>query len=202
MAAAAYDPYPYVEDEVVYENKAGAAKLAGTLTQPPGEGLFPAVLLITGSGRQDRDEALLGHRPFATTEDFAGDVLAGVEFLKTRGVHRIGLVGHSEGGMIAPMVAVRSNDVAFIVLMAGTGVTGEEVLHAQAAAIARAAGANEERMARNSALQAQLNAIIKQKSDPQVRESRIRELREKLKLPAGQQFTAAATPRRAAIATT
>ena len=89
-----------------------------------------------------------------------------------------------------------------IVLMAGRGVTGEEVLHVQAAAIARAAGANEGRMARNSALQAQLNAIIKQKSDPQVRESRIRELREKLKLPAGQQFTAAATPRRAAIATT
>jgi uncharacterized protein len=136
-------PYPYIEEEVTYENKPGGSKLAGTLTLPRGNGPFPAVLLITGSGLQDRDEALMGHRPFlvladhltrkgiavlrvddrgmggstgevknATTEDFAGDVLAGVEFLKTRGkqidVHKIGLIGHSESGVIAPMVASRS----------------------------------------------------------------------------------------------
>ena len=67
----------------------------------------------------------------ATTEDFAGDVLAGVEFLKTRGkqidVRKIGLIGHSEGAMIAPMVALRSRDVAFIVMMAGTAVPGDEI---------------------------------------------------------------------------
>ena len=122
-------PYPYTEEEVSYENKQGGVKLAGTLTIPPGAGPFPAVLLITGSGQQDRDEALLGHRPFlvladhltrkgiavlrvddrgmggstgdflnATSADFAGDVLAGVEFLKSRSkqidVRKIGLIGH------------------------------------------------------------------------------------------------------------
>src|SRR5260370_21651039 len=82
ILAAAYDPYPYVEDEVVYENKAGAAKLAGTLTQPPGEGPVPAGLLITGPSQPDRDEALLWHRPFATTEDCACGWLAAVALLK------------------------------------------------------------------------------------------------------------------------
>jgi dipeptidyl aminopeptidase/acylaminoacyl peptidase len=129
-------PYPYREEEVTCENPAAGNRLAGTLTLAPGEGPFPAVLLITGSGAQDRDEALLGHRPFlvladaltrrgiavlrvddrgvggstgdfqkATSEDFAGDVLAGLAYLKTRKEidgKKLGLIGHSEGGMIAP----------------------------------------------------------------------------------------------------
>jgi pimeloyl-ACP methyl ester carboxylesterase len=208
-------PYPYTEEEVVYENKPGGAKLAGTLTVPPGKGPFPAVLLITGSGQQDRDESLMGHRPFlvladhltrkgiavlrvddrgvggstgevktATTEDFAGDVVAGVEFLKSRSPRidsrRIGLIGHSEGGVIAPMVAARSHDVAFIVLMAGTGVTGEEVLRAQAGAIAKASGANEAALAANRAIQDQVNAIVKQEVDDKARDVRLRALRDKL----------------------
>lgn len=148
-------PYPYTEEEVVYENKEAGIKLAGTLTLPQSEGPFPAVILITGSGQQNRDEEVFGHRPFlvlsdyltrqgiavlrvddrgiggstgnfsqATTEDFAGDVLAGVEFLKNRpeiNPDQIGLIGHSEGGLIAPMVAVKSPDIAFIVLMAPLG---------------------------------------------------------------------------------
>jgi pimeloyl-ACP methyl ester carboxylesterase len=218
-------PYPYAEEEVTYENKAGASKLAGTLTTPAGKGPFTAVLLITGSGQQDRDESLLGHRPFlvladhltrkgiavvrvddrgmggstgdvknATSEDFAADVLAGVEFLKKRGFGRIGLIGHSEGGMIAPMVAVRSKDVAFIVLMAGTGVNGEELLRAQASGIARAMGAGDAAIAKNSAVQDQLNSIIKKEADPQVRAARMKELRESLGLPENGQFAAAATP--------
>ena len=158
-------PYPYVEEEVVYENKAAGVKLAGTLTLPRSDGQFPAVMLITGSGQQNRDEEIFGHRPFlvlsdyltrqgiavlrvddrgiggstgnvsqATTEDFAGDVLSGIEYLKSRkeiDPTRIGLIGHSEGGIIAPIVAVRSPDVAFIVMMAGTGLTGEEILYLQ-----------------------------------------------------------------------
>ena len=126
-------PYPYDEEEVSYENKQDQVKLAATLTLPRGSGPFPAVVLITGSGQQDRDEALLGHQPFLvladyltrrgiavlraddrgvggtskgspndTTENFAGDALAGVEFLKTRkeiNPKQIGLIGHSEGGM-------------------------------------------------------------------------------------------------------
>jgi pimeloyl-ACP methyl ester carboxylesterase len=229
-------PYPYTEEEVVYENKPGAARLAGTLTMPPGNGPFPAVLLITGSGQQDRDESLMGHRPFlvladhltrkgiavlraddrgvggstgevktATTEDFAGDVVAGVEFLKSRGprinARRIGLIGHSEGGIIAPMVAARSRDVAFIVLMAGMGVSGEEIVRAQAAAIAKAEGANEAAVAGNRAIQDLVNAMVKVEVDPKVRESRLRELRDKLSaqmkgvaLTLDVQFKMAASP--------
>jgi dipeptidyl aminopeptidase/acylaminoacyl peptidase len=133
-------PYPYAEEEVGYMNRKDNVKLAGTLTYPSSEGKFPAVILITGSGPQDRDSTIAGHRPFliladhltrngiavlrvddrgtggsdpgsrlATTENFVGDVLAGVEYLKGRkeiDPRRIGLIGHSEGGMVAPMVAI------------------------------------------------------------------------------------------------
>ena len=155
-------PYPYDEREVSYENKLDKVKLAGTLTLPRGAAPFPAVLLITGSGAQDRDEALLGHKPFLvladyltrrgiavlrvddrgvggtsrggpgdTDENYVEDALAGIEFLKQQreiDAQQIGLIGHSEGGIIAPMVAARSADVAFIVLMAGPGVQGKKLL--------------------------------------------------------------------------
>jgi fermentation-respiration switch protein FrsA (DUF1100 family) len=216
-------PYPYSEVEVTYENKAGGAKLVGTLTLPPGFGPFPAVLLITGSGQQDRDEALMGHRPFlvladhltrkgiavlrvddrgvggstgevktATSEDFAGDVLAGVEFLKNRGKpidpHKIGLIGHSEGGMIAPMVAARSRDVAFIVMMAGDGVPGDEILMAQIELLSKAAGVPADEIAKNLELERQVLAIVRQESDPKARGARLREWKEKSapEMPAAQ----------------
>ncbi len=152
-------------------------KLAGTLTLPSGKAPFPAVILLTGSGAQDRDETLLGHKPFlvladyltrrgvavlrvddrgvggstgsitsSTTEDFAGDALAGVAFLKHRteiDPAKIGLIGHSEGGLIAPIAAARSKDVAFIVMMAGTGLPGAEILEAQGRLILKANGASE-----------------------------------------------------------
>jgi hypothetical protein len=204
-------PYPYNEEEITYENKAGGAKLAGTLTLPRGNGPFPAVLLITGSGQQNRDEALMGHRPFlvladhltrkgiavlrvddrgmggstgevltATTEDFAGDVLAGVEFLKSRSkqidVHKIGLIGHSEGGMIAPMVATRSHDVAFIVMMAGTGVPGDQILIAQIEGLSKAANIPAAALAKNLDLERRVFEIVKKESDTKVREARLREL--------------------------
>jgi len=169
-------PFPYTEEEVTYQN--GDIRLAGTLTLPPGPGPFPAVLLITGSGAQNRDEELLGHKPFliiadhlaragiavlriddrgiggstgtvsdSTTEDFAGDVLAGVRFLQTRpriAKDRIGLLGHSEGGLIAPLAASRSTDVAFIILLAGPGVPGSEIIPAQVERIDRAEGLDAE----------------------------------------------------------
>src|SRR5579864_3260943 len=155
-------PYPYREEEVTYQNRPAGIELGATLTMPQGKGPFPAVVLITGSGPQDRNEAILGHRPFlvladyltrkgiavlraddrgvgkstgdfnlATTADFATDTEAGVAYLKTRpeiDTRKIGLVGHSEGGVIAPMIAARNHDVAFIVMMAGTGVPGDEVI--------------------------------------------------------------------------
>ncbi len=203
-------PYPYTEEEVVYENKEAGIKLAGTLTLPQSAGPFPAVILITGSGQQNRNEEIMGHRPFlvlsdyltrrgiavlrvddrgiggstgnfsqATTEDFVGDVLTGVEFLKTRkeiDSSRIGLIGHSEGGLIAPMAAVKSPDIAFIVLMAAPGVTGEELLYMQSDRIARAAGASNETIAKNKALMGRMFAVVKEEENNTTAEEKLREI--------------------------
>jgi uncharacterized protein len=202
-------PYPYDEEEVGYENMRGSVKLAGTLTLPRAKGPFPAVLLITGSGPQDRNESLLGHKPFlvladyltrqgiavlrvddrgvggstgsvanSTTEDFAGDVMAGIEFLKTRkeiNPKQIGLIGHSEGGLIAPMVAAQNGDVAFIVLMAGAGLTGEEILYMQGALIMKANGASAEQLAKQRATQEIMFKILKEEKDPAASEKRLHE---------------------------
>lgn len=201
-------PYPYEEIEVAYENKKGGIKLAGALTLPRGKGPFPAALLITGSGAQDRDETILGHKPFlvladyltrrgiavlrvddrgvggssgkvdqATSADFADDVLAGVNFLKARkdiNASQIGLIGHSEGGIIAPLVASRSRDIAFIVLLAGTGLPGEKILYLQGAAILKVAGADAERLALQKAVQERMFAILRQEHDMARAEKKIR----------------------------
>ena len=104
----------------------------------------------------------------STSEDFAQDVLAGVDFLKGRNkidAKRIGLIGHSEGGIIAPLVASQSKDVAFIVLMAGTGLTGEEILYLQGALIARAEGTSEEDIQKNMEDQKRIFAVLKKETD-------------------------------------
>jgi uncharacterized protein len=201
-------PYPYDVVEVAYENKPAGIKLAGTLTLPKGPGPFPAALLISGSGPQDRDETILGHKPFlvladyltrrgvavlrvddrgvggstgktndATSVDFAADVLAGVGFLKGRkeiNAAQIGLIGHSEGGIIAPLVASRSKDVAFIVLLAGTGLPGEDILYLQGAAILKVAGANAAQLARQKAMQQTMFAVLRAENDNVVAEKKIR----------------------------
>lgn len=192
-------PFPYQEEEVTYNNSQAGIKLAGTLTLPKAGASFPAVVLISGSGPQNRDEALLGHKPFlvladyltrqgiavlrfddrgigkstgefakATSADFATDVLAGVEYLQTRqeiNPKQIGLIGHSEGGLIAPMVAAQSPAVAFIVLMAGPGISGAEILYLQSALIARAGGADETAIAKNLDLQKKMFGVIKTEQD-------------------------------------
>ncbi|MXV38682.1 alpha/beta fold hydrolase [Flavobacteriaceae bacterium Ap0902] len=167
-------PYPYETEEVDFENNDANIKLAGTLSLPHEGKSFPAVILISGSGPQNRDEEILGHKPFlvladhltkhgiavlryddrgvgqstgdfktATTADFATDVESAIAYLKTRkeiNSNQIGLIGHSEGGIIAPMVANASNDVAFIILLAGTGIRGDQVLIRQQELIAKAQG--------------------------------------------------------------
>ncbi len=202
-------PYPYREEEVSYENKAAGIALAATFTVPQGKGPFPAVVLITGSGPQDRDEAVFGHRPFlvlsdyltrrgiavlraddrgvgkstgiyanATTADFADDAEAGVAYLTTRpevDVHKIGLVGHSEGGVIAPMVAARNHDVAFIVMMAGIGIPGEDILVKQAYLITRASGKSEEEAQKVATRQQEVMDLIKHEPDDTVLEKKLRE---------------------------
>ncbi len=192
-------PYPYSEEEVRYANPDASDTLSATLTLPSGDGPFPAVLLITGSGPQDRDETVFGHHPFlvladhltrhgiavlraddrgvgkstgsfagATSRDFAGDARAGIAFLKTRREIRhdwIGLIGHSEGGIIAPMVAADSKDVAFIVMMAGTGVPGDEVILKQAELIARGMGASEEMVSKAHELNRKVYALVESGRD-------------------------------------
>ncbi len=156
---------PYTQEAVTINNISANVQLSGTLTIPKSGSNFPAVILISGSGAQDRNEELLGHKPFmviadyfsrngiavlryddrgyafstgdfstATTADFATDAAAAVQFLKTRteiNPKQIGLAGHSEGGIIAPMVATDNKDVAFIILMAGTGIKGDSILMMQ-----------------------------------------------------------------------
>ncbi|MFM2358190.1 MAG: hypothetical protein RLY16_182 [Bacteroidota bacterium] len=153
-------PYSYNSEEVIYNNADSSIRFGATLTTPliqKGKLAHPApaAILITGSGKQDRDETIFQHKPFAviadyltrngyvvlrvddrgegkttgkfntaTTADFAKDVAAGIRYLKTRAevdTNQIGLIGHSEGGMIAPMVAVNNPSVHWIILLAGTG---------------------------------------------------------------------------------
>ncbi|AXG68382.1 esterase EstD [Kordia sp. SMS9] len=160
-------PYPYAVEEVTFINEsAGDIKFSGTLTIPANVKNPSVAILITGSGPQNRDEELLGHKPFlvladhltrqgiavlryddrgtaksegdfssATSFDFASDVEAAMAYLQTRkdvvNVTKIGLIGHSEGGLIAPIVAARNKNVAFCVLLAGPGVDGQKVLLTQ-----------------------------------------------------------------------
>lgn len=171
-------PFSYKAEDVKVENKAAGLTLAGTLTLPKGSGPFPAAIMITGSGAQDRDETLFAHKPFlviadaltkagiavlrcddrgtgastgdfgkATSVDFATDVKAQLDYLKGRkdiDAKKIGLIGHSEGGLIAPMVAAERKDVGYIVLLAGTGLDGMQILKLQNALILKAMGMPEE----------------------------------------------------------
>jgi dienelactone hydrolase len=189
-------PFPYRTEDVSYDNPAApGVRLAGTLTLPEGAGPFPAVVLITGSGSQDRDSTLFLHKPFLvladhltrngvavlrvddrtasasrgataadTSADYATDVAAGVAFLRTRpGIDgaRIGLIGHSEGGMIAPMVARDDPSIAFLVLWAGQSVPGKDVVVEQVRVGAAAAGAGPQQAEASAQLQTRLlDAII------------------------------------------
>ena len=200
-------PFPYDEIEVSYENTAGKAMFTGTLTRPRAPGRYPAILLITGSGSQNRDEELFGHKPFllladeltrrglavlrvddrgvggstgdvanATTEDFVGDVMAGIEFLRSRpdvDGDRIGLLGHSEGANIAVEVAAKSERVTFIVLLATTTVPGDELLFKQSELISRAAGATDAAIEQNRELQRGLFDAVKTSSDRATAEANV-----------------------------
>ena len=203
-------PYPYKEEEVSVENKAAGITLAGTLTSPQTGGPFPAVVLITGSGPENRDEEVFGHKPFlvladyltrqgiavlrcddrgvgksggdshaATTVDLATDAQASFEYLKTRkdiDPKRIGLLGHSEGGIIAPIVANETPDVAFVVLMAGTGLPGDSILMLQSWLAAKAEGAADTTLAKNAVVERTTLNIVKNERDTAVAAAKLRPL--------------------------
>lgn len=170
-------PFDYGVEEVQFKNSKDGITLAGTLTSPKGDGRFPVVVMITGSGPQDRDETILGHKLFfviadhlaksgiavlrfddrgvaestgnfgaATSADFANDVEAAVDFLESHqrvDPDKIILCGHSEGGIIAPMVASRRANIGGVILMAGTGVDGRKISVNQTRLMSEAAGMPE-----------------------------------------------------------
>jgi len=170
-------PFPYMEEEVTFQNSVQGFTLAGTLTLPEGEGPFPAVVLVTGSGSQNRDEEIFGHKPFkliadyltrngivvlryddrgvgasggnaagSTTGDLAEDARAAIDYLLKRSdiePSKIGIIGHSEGGMIAFMLASSHKDIAYIVSLAGPGVDGRTILLDQSEHIASLSGAGD-----------------------------------------------------------
>lgn len=186
-------PFPYQSIDVTFDG-GGGSRLAGTLTLPQGAGPFPAVVLISGSGPNDRDETIKDHKPFAviadaltrqgiavlrydkrgvaqstgsfaaaTSADFADDAAAAVAFLRARpdiAGRKIGVIGHSEGGLIAPMVAAKDPKLAFVVLLAGPAITGAEILKLQVRAKAEAAGAPPEEIEKRVELEGRLLAAL------------------------------------------
>ena len=164
-------PFPYKTEDIEYENAEKTLHYGATITIPIGKGPFPAALLITGSGPQDRNETLADHQLFAviadaltregfivlrvddrgvgkstgifsdaTSADFAMDVNTSFDYLLSRpetDKKRAGLIGHSEGGMIAPVVASGRNDVDFMVLLAAPGIKITDLMAEQNAAILR-----------------------------------------------------------------
>jgi uncharacterized protein len=191
-------PYPYYEEEITFTNSKENITLAGTLTLPKQGGAnYPAVVLITGSGAQDRDEEIFGHKPFkvladyltrngiavlryddrgagastgqfagATTESFALDAMAAFDYLKTRkeiNGKKIGLIGHSEGGTAAAMVgSQKSDDVAFIVMLAGSAIPGDELMMLQNYLMGKANGMPEEELTKLGAINRKIYNIIKE----------------------------------------
>src|SRR5690606_556479 len=170
-------PFDYHSEDITFENKEDGINLAGTLTLPKGNGKFPAVVLVSGSGPQDRNEEIRGHKPFlvlsdyftthgyavlrydkrgiaesggnyslATVFDFANDTKAAIEYLKNRkeiDSKKIGVLGHSEGGQVAQIIASEDKSLNFIILMAAPGTTGDEILLYQTKILAEASNLSQ-----------------------------------------------------------
>jgi len=161
-------PYGYFTEDVEYDNADKSQHYGATFTRPDGSGKYPAVIIISGSGTQDRDGTMMkGHKPYwvladyltkngiavlrvddrgagksslgtdinnKTSLDFSYDVEASLNYLETRpdvDKKHLGLIGHSEGGMIAPMVAARRKDVSFIVMWGAAEAGGARILSEQ-----------------------------------------------------------------------
>ncbi|HEY4838830.1 MAG TPA: alpha/beta fold hydrolase [Candidatus Acidoferrales bacterium] len=191
---------PYLERDVKFNNSSGHVQLAGTLSVPNGKGPFPAIVLISGTGQNTRDEDVWGHKVFlvladamarrgiavlrydkrgvggstgdydlATTVDFTSDAVAAVAWLATQpeiAVRRIGVLGHSEGGVIAPMVAAEDKSVAFVVMIAGPTIRGDKLFVLQSAMTAKTYGAPDDYIAKRKIFDQMLyDEIISAPSD-------------------------------------
>jgi uncharacterized protein len=203
-------PYPYKVEEVSFAAGDGKLALAATLTLPQGAGPFPAALLVGGSGPNDRDETIAGHKPFlvladfltkrgiavlrydkrgiakstgnyadATMENFTQDAQAAFGYLKSRkevDVKRLGIIGHSEGGILGALVATRSNDLNWMVLLATPATTGERTLLRQSELIARAGGLAEEQITRSLEFDRKAYRAVREEKDAAALERRLRTL--------------------------
>lgn len=193
-------PFSYKSEDIEYSNSDNSIKYAGTITIPSGKGPFPAAILITGSGQQNRDETMMGHKPFAviadhltkqgfvvlrvddrgiggttgdvktsTTADFAKDVMIGLDYLKKRpevNTKKLGMIGHSEGGMIAAMVGAERKDIDFIVFLAAPGVNTVTLMTEQNEAILAKTGLSKEYVTAYVALYRNIIETINKASTP------------------------------------
>jgi len=202
------EPFNYISEDIQFINtKVDSIQLAGTLTLPKNIKNPPVAILISGSGAQNRNGELMGHKPFlvladyltengiavlryddrgfgeskgdfqtATTFDFASDVESAITHLKSRNdinPNKIGLIGHSEGGLIAPIIASKNNDVAFIVLLAGPGVNGAKILETQSRKAGELAGTPEAFLDENQKLATIIYEIIRTNTDEDIIKTQI-----------------------------
>ncbi len=207
-------PFHYTSEDVTFTNDKFNIILAGTLTIPAGPGPFKAVIMITGSGPQNRNEELLGHKPFlviadylsrngiavlryddrgvgssqgkyseATSADLATDAEAAFNFLKNNpkiNQKEIGFIGHSEGGLIAPIVASSNPAVGFIISLAGPGVNGERIIIRQTQDISRLSGVKESEIKESTEIDKKLYAVLKKEKDNKKAEIKVLALYQKI----------------------
>ena len=203
-------PFPYESIEVSFTNEKAAIKLSGTLSLPSGKGPFPAVILISGSGPQNRNSEVFHHKPFlvlsdyltrkgiavlryddrgvgqsegnfeqATSVDFAEDARAALDFLrKQKNINskKTGIIGHSEGGMIAPLVAAEGALPAFLVLLAAPGIPIDSLMMLQSKQVARSEGINDEEIQKTLTFNRQFYDIMLNESDGKKAKSEIDKL--------------------------
>ncbi len=186
-------PFTYHTEDITFQNPVDKNTLAGTIAQPENfDKNKPILILITGSGTQNRDEELFEHKPFAviaddfakkgiatlrlddrgiggsskgsendTTYNFATDINTAVDYLVSKGYKNIGLLGHSEGGMIAPMVATMNSKVTFLVLMAGPGTPIDQLLIQQNERAGKLAGQSDLQIIQNEKINSEIYRFIK-----------------------------------------
>ncbi|HRY33483.1 MAG TPA: alpha/beta fold hydrolase [Bacteroidales bacterium] len=203
-------PFPYQTEEVTFRNQFGGIRLSGTLSIPEGTGSFPACILISGSGPQDRDESLLWHKPFlviadqlsrngiavlryddrgtgssegkfetATTLDFATDARAAFDYLRNDNriiPSGIGFAGHSEGGLIAAIVAGQNLATAFVILLAGPALPGDDLLLRQNRLIAEAMGSDSKQLKEADKTNREIFSIVKKTADTAAAAMKIRKI--------------------------
>jgi hypothetical protein len=209
-------PFPYGIEEVTFENTEDKIKLAGTFTYPQTKKPYPVVILISGSGPQNRNSEILEHQSFwviadyltrngigvlrfdergigksegdfanATSFDFATDVEAAVAYLKNKSgvdIRKIGLIGHSEGGMIAPIVASRDKSISFIVLLAAPGIPCSELLIEQNYLVGKTQGMSEEQLQEAQKVNQSLYTILKSKESNEAIKPKLKAILEQSRL--------------------